>query len=186
MHDPGLTGGRGTASDDGLIERRSPLKGSDSGLASRDYAPLVGGPTLVASWPLGVPPSGRGTGETWEVSGTDWETLQRNVLSAPQLGPLDHSPTYLVVCGRAHVDPGGTLSLRLANRHLSGKPYETTLDLESEESVTFSTPAVEFTPDRGVYEGSEARHYPEYALQATVSSGTGYVNAGTNVQLWSE
>jgi hypothetical protein len=186
LHDSSLDGERNERGEDPGGIGRGPLEASDSRLVSRDYRPLQDGPSLITSWPVGIPPTHRGSGEHWEITDTEWTTLQRNVLSAPHLAPLDRSPTYLVVCGRGHVDDGEVLEIRLDNRHLSGKPYETTLEIAAEDSVTFTTPTVEFTPDRGVYEGSDARHYPEYSLEATVTGGTGYVNAGTNVQLWSE
>jgi hypothetical protein len=184
-HDPRLEGGRADTGDNRTLDRRTPIEHSDSGLASRDYRPLVGGPKLISSWLLGVPPSDRGDEETWEVVSREWVTLQRNVLSAPHLGTLDSAPTYLVVCGRCHVAEGTTLTIQLSNRYLSGKPYETTVTVNAEHSTPFCSPTVEFTPDRGVYEEADGRHFPEYVLQAKVSSGTGYVNAGTNVQLWS-
>lgn len=147
---------------------------------SGDYRPAGDEPALVSSWLLGPPPADRGDGETWVVTGTEWDPLQRNVLSAPHLGALDRSPTYLIACGCGHVDvEGTTLTLQLANQHLSGKPYETALEIDAETSTTFSTPTVEFMPDRGVYEGSDARHFPEYVHRSNVSRRRGRRGRGT-------
>lgn len=185
LHDPDLTGGRSSDDDAAIVRRQSPVDRSQSALASRDYRPVTAGPSLISSWLLGPPPAGRGTDDVWQV-GADWATLQRNTLSAPQLGPLDHAPTYIVVCGRAQVDePDAAMEIHLANAHLSDKPYEASITITATDETVFTSPTVELTPDRGVYEGLEARHFPEYVLRARATGGTGTVSAGTNVQLWS-
>lgn len=45
-----------------LHDRRPPDEYSRSGLVSQDYQPRHGGPELVASWPLGIPPGSPGPG----------------------------------------------------------------------------------------------------------------------------
>ena len=169
-----------------MLWRRSPTDRSSSGLVSRDYQPIVGGPKLVTSWPLGPAPGQERPTDEWEITATDWTGIQTNILSAPHLAPVDHSPTYLVVCGRGHVQEGETMTLRLSNPHLSGKPYETTVEMRDATSTPFLSSTVEFAPDRPDQEDRDARQFPEYVLEAKVTGGTGYLHPGTGVQLWSE
>jgi hypothetical protein len=171
-----------------MLARRSPVDRSRSGLVSHDYQPRNGGPELVASWPLGPAPGTETEGvEDWSVSGTDPIALQRNFLQLPYLGPIDHSPLYLNVMGEARVDAGGTLRIELANRNLSGKPYEFAVDLTNEERQPFVVPMVEVAPETDEH-GELGKSYGGYELRASVSDSgvTGYVDPGTTVQLWSE
>lgn len=174
--------------DDGtpLLSRRSPIDRSESGLVSRDYQPLIGGPKLIASWPLGAAPQDDFVEQPWEIDRTDFVRVQQNILSGPNLAPVDHAPTYLVICGRGHVDAGETMTVRLANPHYSGKPYETSLEISETSPTPFLSTTVEFAPDRPDYESSDARIFPEYSLEAKVTGGCGYLQPGTSVQLWSE
>lgn len=177
---------RFTAEGVPLLQRRSPIDRSESGLVSRDYQPIVGGPRLVGSWPLGAQSGDRFPAADWQIDRDDFVPVQRNILTAPQLAPVDFSPAYLVVCGRGHVDAGATLTIRLSNRYYSGKPYETSLELTATESTPFLSTAVEFAPDEPDYEAAAGRIFPEYSLEAKAADGTGYLHPGTGVQLWSE
>lgn len=169
-----------------LLSRRSPIDRSERGLVSRDYQPITGRPNLIASWPLGSAPGDDFVEEPWPIDRTEFVAVQRNILTGPNLAPVEHAPTYLVVCGRGHVDEGETLTVRLSNRYFSGKPYEVSLDVTASEPTPFLSTTVEFAPDEPDYEDNDARIYPEYALEAKVTGGTGYLHPGTNVQLWSE
>ena len=169
-----------------ILTRRSPIDRSDSGLVSRDYQPIIGGPKLICSWPLGPAPGDDFPTGPWTINHTDFVPVQRNILTAPNLAPVDYAPTYLVACGRAHVDQGATLTLRIANRYFSGKPYETEWTVQVTEPTPFLSSTVECAPDEPDYESPEARVFPEYALEAKVEGGCGYLDPGTNVQLWSE
>jgi hypothetical protein len=63
-----------------LHDRRPPDEYSRSGLVSRDYQPRHGGPELVASWPLGIPPGqSRPGGDDWRVESEEFVQLQRNL-----------------------------------------------------------------------------------------------------------
>jgi len=169
-----------------MLGRESPVERSSSGLASRDYRPRTGGPELVASWPLGPSPSQEGPGaEDWTVGSTEPVVLQRNYLQLPYLGPIDYSPLYLNVMGSAYVDAGERLTLTLANRHLSGKPYECAVELTNDERKPFVLPMSEVAPETAEH-GVEGKEYGSYELRAAVSGGTGHVDPGTAVQLWSE
>jgi len=172
-----------------MLSRRSPVDRSESGLVSRDYQPRTGGPELVASWQLGSPPAQTELGDVdWEITQTEYVTLQRNILSPPYVAGSNYSPTYLVVCGRGRVDTDGeTLSIELTNSHLSGKPYETEIELTNTDERPFMTPLIEVSPDRPDYEGKPwGSRVPEYVLSAKVSGGTAHLNRATSVQLWSE
>jgi len=172
-----------------MLARRSPTDRSESALASRDYQPRTGGPELVASWRLGAPPGQTEPGRVpWEITDTEYVTLQSTLLSPPYLTGVNYAPAYLTVCGRGAVDTAGeTLSVELSNSVLSGKPYETEIELTNTEPGPFMTPLVECTPDRPDYESKPwGPEYPEYRLSAKVSGGTGTLDPATNVQLWSE
>jgi hypothetical protein len=169
-----------------MLSRRSPVGRSASGLVSRDYQPRTGGPELVTSWPLGPAPSQTGAdAEDWTVSSTDPAVLQRNVLQLPYLGPIDNNPLYLNAMGTARVDANETLTLELTNRHLSGEPYETTVELTNDEREPFVIPMVEVALETDEH-GRLGKEYGGYELRATVSGGTAAVDPGTAVQLWSE
>jgi hypothetical protein len=172
-----------------MLSRRSPVKQSDAALVSRDYQPRVGGPELVASWPLGPPPSQTGPGDDdWEVTAPDYVTLQRNFLTVPYVAPIDCTILYLNVCGRARTSAGDvTLTLRLTSDHVecSGEPYETTISVSDEGGDYFVSPMVEFAPDTGEYKPGHDI-VSGYGFEAKVSDGSGYVDQGSAVQLWSE
>jgi hypothetical protein len=169
-----------------MLSRRSPVGQSESGLASRDYQPRTGGPELIASWPLGPAPSQTSAAlEDWEVSSTEFVALQRNALQLPYLGPIDYSPLYLNATGRARVDTGERLTLELANRNLSGKPYEVAVELTNDERAPFMIPTVEVAPETDEH-GVMGKEYGGYELRAKVSGGSAAVDPGTAVQLWSE
>jgi len=168
-----------------MLARRSPVGQSSSGLASRDYQPRTGGPELVASWPLGPAPDSTSPGvEEWQVPAEESVVLQRNFLQLPYLGPIDYSPLYLNVMGAASVD-GGTMRVELANQNLSGKPYEHEVELTNDEREPFVVPMVEVAPETDEH-GEIGKSYGGYELRASTTDGTGYVDPGTTVQLWSE
>jgi choline-sulfatase len=171
-----------------MLSRRSPIGQSESGLASRDYQPRTGGPEVLASWPLGSPPDSTELGHhEWEVTETEYVPLQNALFSPPFMTGHNYSPAYLVVCGRGCVDDGETLSIELSNETLSGKPYETEIELTNTDPRAFMTPLIEVTPDRPDYESKPwGPDYAEFRLSAKVSGGSGYLDPGTNVQLWSE
>ena len=177
---------RFTAAGVPLLARRSPIGRSEGNLVSRDYQPILGGPKLIASWPIGPAPNADFADRDWEIDRTTYVPIQRNILTAPNLAPVGHAPTYLVICGRGHVDPGETLSVRLSNPHFTGKPYETTTHIQETDPTAFLSTAVECAPDAPDYEDPAARVFPEYRLEARVTAGSGYLDPGTNVQLWSE
>lgn len=172
-----------------MLSRRSPIGRSRPSLVSRDYQPRTGGPELVASWPLGPTPTQSGLGDhPWEVAETEYVTLQKNFLALPFVAPIECSLLYLNFCGRGRTGPGDeTLTLRLTTDHLerSGKPYETEIDLSDAEGEYFLSPMVEFAPDTGDYRPGHDI-VSGYEFQAKVSGGTGYVDQGSAVQLWSE
>lgn len=172
-----------------MLSRRSPVTESDAALVSRDYQPRVGGPELVASWPLGPPPSQTGPGDDdWEVTAPDYVALQRNYLTVPYVAPLGCSILYLNVCGRARTSAGdATLTLRLTTDHLecSGEPYETTIRISDADGDYFLSPMVEFAPDTGDYKPGHDI-VAGYEFGAKTSGGSGYVDQGSAVQLWSE
>lgn len=177
--------------DNRMVQRRPPTEHSESGLLSRDYQPSHGGPELIASWPLGPTPDQTEPGDVdWEVTGDEFVQLQRNLTVNNFLGPFEEAKVYAGVRGRARVEGGGTLTLKLDTVHLEGDGYETEIDLVNEESEPFITPMVEFLPDdRNDYRehsfiGREM--YGGYAFSAKVEGGTGYVDQGTAVHLWSE
>lgn len=186
-HESGVDGSR--TDQNRMLGRRSPTEHTETGLVSRDYQPRTGGPEIVASWRLGAPPTQTELGDVdWEITETEYVTLQSNLFTHPYVTGLNFAPAYLVVCGRGHVDSEGErLSVELSNSHLSGKPYETEIELRNTDPKPFMTPLVEFTPDRPDYEGKPwGPEYQEYVLSAKVSDGSGYLDPGTNVQLWSE
>lgn len=170
-----------------MLGRRSPVGQSESGLVSRDYQPRTGGPELIASWPLGSAPGQTEPGDVdWEVSTSEYVTLQKHTFTMPFVGPLDYAKIYLGVTGHARVDTEGeTLSVELANRNLSGKPYEATAELGATELRPFASAMVEFAPETDEYD-NEGRMYGGYELRAKVSDGVAYLDQGTAVQLWSE
>jgi hypothetical protein len=170
-----------------MLGRRSPVDQSESSLISHDYQPRTGGPELIASWPLGPAPRQREPGDIdWQISACDFVTLQKNSMLMPYIGPLDYTKIYLGVCGQAYVDAvGEELTVKLTNRNLSGKPYETDATINANSSEYFVSPMVDFAPETDEYE-NEGRLFGGYELRAKVSDGTGYIDQGTAVQLWSE
>jgi hypothetical protein len=177
--------------ENSILERRDPTEHSDSGLLSRDYQPRYGGPELIASWPLGPPPSQTEPGNVdWEVMNDEFVQLQRNLTVTPFVGPIEYSKIYLGVRGTGCVETEGeTLSIRLETTHLTGSEYETEIDVSNTSMQPFMTPMVEFAPDARDYRehtfiGREM--YSGYVLSAAVTSGTGYLDQGTSVHLWSE
>lgn len=172
-----------------MLGRRSPIDRSDSSLVSRDYQPRHGGPELVTSWPLGAPPTQTDLGaEPWEITASEDVTLQQTILSPPYVTDPNAAPAYLVVCGQGCVGSAGDeLHLSLSNTSLSGKPYETEITLTNTDPNPFMTPTIEVTPDRPDYESKAWGSEPTmYVLSARVSGDAGYLDPGTNVQLWSE
>jgi len=174
-----------------LVGRRDAAEHSESGLLSRDYQPRHGGPELVASWPLGPAPGQTAPGDVdWTVESEEFVTLQRNLTVTQFLGPIDYTKLYAGVRGRCRVSSGATLTLRLRPVHLEGEAYETTVDLVNETDEPFVTPMVEVAPDdRDAYRdhafiGRET--YGGYVLSAKASGGTGHLDQGTAVHLWSE
>lgn len=188
--DDGGIPSRPTTADNRLVNRRDPSRESPSGLVSRDYQPRTGGPELIASWPLGTPPTQTGLGDDdWEVLSDEFVTLQRNLTVTNFLGPLEYTKLYGGVRGRVRVDPGATLYLRFGPIHLEGEQYVTTVRFTCSETAPFITPMVEFTPDARDYRehsfiGREM--YGGYELEARVEDGHGYLDQGTAVHLWSE
>lgn len=172
-----------------IVERRDPVERSERGLVSRDYQPRHGGPELIASWPLGPAPGQSEPGTVdWEVTSEEYVQLQRNLTVNQFLGPIEYTKIYAGVRGRGRVD-GGSLSIRLEPLHLDGEEYRTTISLTNDDDAPFMTPMVEFTPDARDYRehafiGREM--YGGYSLSAKVTGGTGYLDQGTAVHLWSE
>lgn len=181
-------------SDSGLnrmISRPEPTERTDCGLASRDYRPRTGGPELVTSWPLGPAPGQTEPGDVqWELTDSEFTTVQRTLFQLPYLGPIDYTKIYLNVRGRARVNRDGeTLTLRIENHNLSGKPYETEIRLQNTQDEPFISPMIEFTPDGreyGPHEFIGKEMYGGYSLDAKVSDGSAHLDQGTAVQLWSE
>lgn len=174
-----------------MHHRRSPAAQSESGLVSRDYQPRHGGPELIASWPLGPAPDQTNLGNVdWEVTNDEFVQLQRNLTVTPFVGPIEQNKIYLGVRGTSRVGTEGeTLSIQLQTTPLEGDEYETEIDLTNTSMQPFMTPMVEFTPDARDYRehtfiGREM--YSGYVLSAAVSDGTGYLDQGTSVHLWSE
>lgn len=178
------------AHEDRMLSRPSPVGQSSSHLASRDYQPRTGGPELVTQWPLGPAPGQDGLGAPdWEVDVENYAVVQKNIFTVPYLPGLECSKLHLSVCGRGYSD-GGALSVLLENEHLDGKPYETELSFDRDAPEYFHSPMVEFASDRREdyphnYSG-RGDVYGGYRLLAKVESGTGYLDQGTCVQLWSE
>ncbi|WP_433627537.1 hypothetical protein [Halomicrococcus sp. NG-SE-24] len=176
--------------DNRLVDRRDPVDRSQSGLVSRDYQPRRGGPELVASWPLGTPPRQSRPGNVdWKVESEEFVQLQRNLTVNHFLGPVEFTKLYVGVRGRGRVEGDGTLALRLEPIHLEGEEYRTTVELADGSDAPFVTPMVEFTPDAPDYRqhtfiGREM--YGGYVLSARAIDGTGYLDQGTAVHLWSE
>lgn len=177
--------------DNRIIERRDPTDHSDSGLLSRDYQPRYGSPELIASWPLGPTPGQTAPGNVeWTVTDDEFVQLQRNLTITPFVGPIEHSKIYLGIRGTGRVETDGeTLTIRLETTHLEGSEYETEIDLSNTSMQPFVTPMIEFAPDardyrKHTYIGREM--YGGYVLSAAVTGGTGYLDQGTSVHLWSE
>jgi hypothetical protein len=173
---------------DRMLARRSPVDHSDSALVSRDYQPRVGGPELLASWPIGPPPGQETGDEEWRITESEPTILQRNYLPVAYVAPIGCSIAYLNVCGRARTGSDDTvLTLELTTDHVrhGGEPYETTVEVSSEDSDYVISPMVEFAPDSGDYE-PDGSIVASYELRASVSGGTGIVDRGTAVHLWSE
>lgn len=172
-------------------DRPTPTGKSDSSLASRDYRPRTGGPDLITSWPLGPAPGQTEPGDIdWELTEPEFTTLGRTLLQLPYLGPIDYTKIYLNVRGRGRVEQSGVvLTLRISNEALSGKPYETEIELTNTETEPFISPMVELTPDGreyGEHEFIGKEMYGGYTLEGKVSDGSAYLDQGTAVQLWSE
>lgn len=185
-----LDAGETVAREDRMLSRRSPVGQSSSHLASRDYQPRTGGPELVTQWPLGPAPGQEGlSAPDWTIEVSEYAVVQTNIVNVPYLPGLECSKLYLSVCGRGYSE-GGTLSVRLENEHLSGKPYETEVAFDEDEPEYFHSPMVEFASDRREdYTHNYAGRgdvYGGYRLLAKVEAGTGYLDQGTSVQLWSE
>jgi hypothetical protein len=127
----------------------------------------------------------------WEIDTMEYTLIQKNTLQLPYLGPLDYAPLYLNVCGRGYVEPdGAVLSLSLADTQLSGKAYRTTLELENDTRKPFASSMIEVAPEttdetHAAYD-KPGHLYGGYELKAKVSDGTGYIDQGTCVQVWSE
>jgi hypothetical protein len=171
--------------------RRSPIDHSESGLVSRDYQPRHDGPELVASWPLGPSPAQTELGNVdWEITTEEPVQLQRNLTVNHFLGSIDYTTFYVGVRGSGRIDASGeTLTLTLSTTHLEGDEYETAIELTNTTDEPFITPLIEFTPDARVYGEHEfigSEMYGGYVLSAAVSGGTGYLDQGTSVHLWSE
>ncbi|WP_435361682.1 hypothetical protein [Haloarchaeobius sp. DFWS5] len=181
---------RTDVADNRIVERRDPVDQSESGLVSRDYQPRHGGPELIASWPLGPTPSQTEPGAVdWEVTSSEYVQLQRNLTVNHFLGPIEYTKIYAGIRGRGRVEGGGTLSLKLEPIHLEGDEFQTEITLTNDDDEPFMTPMVEFTPDGRVYRehsfiGREM--YGGYVFSAKVEDGTGYLDQGTAVHLWSE
>lgn len=174
-----------------MYDRPSPTDASDSGLASRDYRPRTGGPELITSWPLGPAPGQTEPGDAdWKLTEPEFTTLGRTLLQLPYLGPIDYTKIYLNVRGRGRVEqPGAVLRLRISNEALTGKPYETEIELTNTETEPFISPMVELTPDGreyGEHEFIGKEMYGGYTLEGKISEGSAYLDRGTAVQLWSE
>lgn len=186
-----IRGAPPTTAPNRQTDRRPTDKHSTTGLVSRDYQPTHGGPELIASWPLGPTPRQTEPGNVdWKVTERDMVQLQRNLTVNHFLGPIEHAKLYLGVRGRARVGTAGeSLTLALETTHLEGEEYETRIKLTNESREPFMTPMIEFVPDARDYRehsfiGREM--YGGYVLSASVSGGTGYVDQGTAVHLWSE
>jgi hypothetical protein len=176
---------------DRMYERPVPMRRSDSGLASRDYRPRMGGPELVTSWPLGTAPGQTTPGDDeWVLTASEFTMLQRTLFQLPYLGPIDYNKMYLNVRGRGRVEcSGATMTLRISNENLSGKPYETEIDLTNTENEPFISPMVELTPDGdeyGTHTFIGAEMYGGYTFEGKITDGSAYLDQGTAVQLWSE
>lgn len=173
-----------------IVDRRDPVPESESGLVSRDYQPRHGGPEMVASWPLGAPPTQEGLGDDdWTVESEEFVTLQRNLTVTNFLGAIEYTKLYGGVRGRVRVSDGATLYLRFESIHLEGDQYETTVEFTCTQPSPFITPMIEFTPDARDYRDHSfigREMYGGYELEARVEDGTGYVDQGTAVHLWSE
>lgn len=173
-----------------MTDRRNPVPQSERGLLSRDYQPRTGGPEMITSWPLGTPPGQEQPGgDPWEIRDDEFTQIQRNLTVNHFLGPIEFTKLYLGVRGRGSVTDSGTLTLKLEQIHLEGSQYETEIELTNETEAPFMTPMVECTPDKRDYRehsfiGREM--YGGYVLSSKVSSGTGYLDQGTAVHLWSE
>lgn len=140
----------------------------------------------MASWPLGPSPTQPAAAvEDWTITSSSFVVLQANFLQLPYLGPIDYSPLYLNVMGAGEVEENETLTLQLANEHLSGKPYEGTIELTDSERQLFVIPMIEIAPETDDH-GPLGKEYARYELRAKVSGGEASVDPGTTVQLWSE
>lgn len=189
VHAPGFgeTSNHGT---NRMYDRPSPTGNSRSGLVSRDYRPRTG-PELITSWPLGTAPDQTRPGDVdWVLEATALTTLKRALVQLPYLGPIDYTKIYLNVRGAGMIDGAGeVLTLRLSSENLSGKPYETEMELSNAEMEPFISPMVEFTPDAreyGEHEFIGKEMYGAITLEGKVSGGRAYIDQGTAIQLWSE
>lgn len=190
VHAPG-SGEDATHGTNRMLERRPPTTSSSSGLASRDYRPRTGGPELVASWPLGPAPGQTEPGDDpWILEDRSFTLLKRTLLQLPYLGPIDYNKIYLNVRGRGHVESSAeTVTLRLSNENLSGKPYETEISLSNDESEPFILPMVDASPDGREYGSHDfigKEMYGGVSLEGKVSGGRAFLDQGTAIQLWSE
>lgn len=174
-----------------VLGRRSPIGRSPSSLVSRDYQPRTGGPELITSWPLGPSPSQDCPGDfDWELTATDPVVIQKNTFQQPYIGGLDYAPLYLNVIGWGELSTEGEeLTLTLSHKVLSGKAFEATVSLKNTEKKPFASPMMEAVSES---EEAQAQYdhltkvFSGYELTAAVTGGTGYLDQGTCVQLWSE
>ena len=169
-------------------DRDSPIDRSASGLVSRDYRPRTRGPELLASWPLGTAPRQSEPGDTdWEITSDEYVTVQKNRLTLPYAGDIERTPLYLNLRGHARVASGATLTLLLRTTHLrEGKPYDAVIELTHEDGDDFQTPFVEFAPERPGDYTDLGEVFAGYELRAKATGGTGYLDQGTSVILYSE
>lgn len=119
----------------------------------------------------------------------EFVTLQRNLTLTDFIGSIEYTRIYAGIWGRARVSDGGRLTLRLRPIHLEADQYETTVKLVNSKERPFATPIVEFTLNTRDYRehsfiGQEM--YGGYVLEARAESGTGFLDQGTAVYLWSE
>lgn len=170
------------------LDRDSPVDRSPSGLVSRDYQPLTRGPELLASWPLGSTPRQSEPGDIdWEITSDEYVIVQKNRLTLPYAGDIERAPLYLNVRGHVRVTTGTTLTVYLRTTHLrDGKPYDVEIDLTHEEGDDFQTPFVEFAPERPGDYTDLGEVFAGYELKAKATGGTGYLDQGTSVALYSE
>jgi len=177
-----------TDEHDRPLDRDSPIDRSASGLVSRDYRPRPRGPELLASGPLGTAPRQSEPGDgAWEITSDEYVTVQKHRLTLPYAGDIERTPLYLNLRGHARVASGATLTLHLRTTHLrEGKPYDAEIELTHEDGDDFQTPFVEFAPERPGDYTDLGEVFAGYELRAKATGGTGYLDQGTSVILYSE